>query len=77
MSRAVTFTKAMVDRISNVATRRMQVEMANLLIKDRELLGRLINESLGKKESSRRSLPAMGVGAGVAAGSQNQNAMAR
>lgn len=76
MTRAITFTKAMVDKISGVATRRMQVEMANLLVKDRELLGRLINESLANRERPRRSMRATIMGAGAAATSDNQNAMA-
>ena len=66
----------MLDRISNVATQRMQVEMANLLVKDRELLGRLINESLAKKTRKSPALRASVAGAAITQ-SQNQNAMAR
>jgi hypothetical protein len=54
MSRAVTFTKSAIDKISEFATRRMQVETARLLIKDRELLGQLVNEALTKKEKPPR-----------------------
>jgi hypothetical protein len=76
LSKTVTFTKSMIDRISNAATQRMQVEMANLLVKDRELLGRLINESLAKKARKPSALPASIAGA-VTTQPQNQNAMAR
>jgi hypothetical protein len=76
LSKTITFTKSMLDRISNVATQRMQVEMANLLVKDRELLGRLINESLAKKTRKSPALRASVAGAAITQ-SQNQNAMAR
>jgi len=77
MSRAVTITKSVLDKISSFATRQMQVETARLLVKDRELLGQLLNEALAKKERPpsmawRKAVAPIAIGT-----QQNQNAMAR
>lgn len=77
MMRAVTFTKGLIDKISTIATHRMQVQMANLLVKDRAKLGQLINEQLSKKTRKLPSTRAAGATAIVSAPQQNRNAMAR
>jgi len=77
MMRAVTFTKGLIDKISTIATSRMQVQMANLLVKDRAKLGQLINEELAKKTRKLPSTRAAAATAIVSAPQQNQNAMAR
>jgi hypothetical protein len=77
MMRAVTFTKGLIDKISTIATSRMQVQMANLLVKDRAKLGQLINEELAKKTRKLPSTRAAAATAIVSAPQQNRNAMAR
>lgn len=79
MSRAVTVTKSVLDKISSFATKQMQVETARLLVKDRELLGRLINEALAKKQRVEAPAAAWRKAVAPAAfvSSQNRNAMAR
>jgi hypothetical protein len=77
MSRAVTITKSVLDKISSFATKQMQVETARLLVKDRELLGQLLNEALAKKEKPpsmawRKAVAPIAIGT-----QQNQNAMTR
>ena len=61
---SVTLTKAVLDHLSDFATRKMQVQTAKLLVQDRELLGQLINEALAKKKAPSRLAPAL---AGAAA----------
>lgn len=77
LNRQVTTLKAALDRLSEFATRNMQVETARLLVKDRELLGQLINEALAKKEKPRIPLRAAAPAALLMQPSQNRNAMAR
>lgn len=77
LNRQVTTLKAALDRLSEFATRNMQVETARLLVKDRELLGQLINEALAKKEKPRIPLRATAPAALLIQPSQNRNAMAR
>ena len=77
MSRAVTVTKSVLDKISSFATKQMQVETARLLVKDRELLGQLLNEALAKKERPPSTAWRKAVVPTAFVSSQNRNAMAR